>query len=275
MRFAGISKVVVPVVAAVFGAAGGAVAEEGHFDALIFQDAGKVQVGGIDVACFSGLEAPPCDPNGVSENIFEAELLETGTSPGLFGAAEEPGFFAVPDTATSALPYGNPLGANKTHSFDIILAPNSPVAGASILFWDGTGPVSWSGVPASEFFDIEGNAGTGGTLTGTGTLTGIALDSTASNGSFDTHPDFFLNGSGGADPTIGFYTLFGVTRIEGLAPSNPWGVVYDFGVENEALHEAAVENVAGFIPEPATGTMLMLGLAGLAFHRRRGVRANA
>ena len=267
-------KILVVLVCAVFLVSGSALASEGHYDALVFQDGGQVQMGSIDVECLSGLGEPGCDPDGNTDNVYEAELEETGTSPGLVGSAEEPGFFAVPDTAGGNLPYGQVLPGTSTHSFDITLAPNSPVSGASILFWDGSGPVTWSSVPNSEYFEVEGNAGTGGTLTGSSTLSGIGLDPTSASGSFDTHPDFLLYGSGGTvDPTAGFYTLFGITQIQGLSPSDPWGVVFDFGIEDEELHEAAVGNVYGFIPEPATGILLTSGLLGLALHRRGGKTA--
>ena len=272
MKFKAVEKTLgsALVAAVAFWAAGAATAdEEGHYDALIFQDGGQVQTGAIDVECFSGLGEPSCDPNGNTDNVYEAELEEAEPGASIIGIAEEPGFFAVPTSGQGNLPYGQALPGNASQSFDIVLAPNSPVSGASILFWDGSGSVSWSSVPNSEYFEIEGNGGTGGQLTGSGTLSGVALDSTSATGSFDTHPDFYLYGNGGtAAPSAGFYTLFGVTRIEGLTPSVPWSVVFDFGVENEELHEAAVENVYGFIPEPTTGLMVAFGLAGLAFQRR-------
>ena len=121
-----------------------------------------------------------------------------------------------------------------------------------------------------EYFEIEGNGGSGGTLDGSNQVLGIDLDPTSATGNFDTHPDFFLYGSGGtADPTAGFYALFGRTNIAGLASSNAWGVVFDFGVEDEEAHEEAVDSVVSFIPEPATGALVGLGLFGLATGGRR------
>lgn len=235
-----------------------------HQDALVFQDGGKVQMGGIDVDCLGGVGVPGCDPNGTTETVYEAELLENGVSPGLFGTADEPGFFSVGDGDVGALPYGDNLPASADHSIDLILAPNSPVPGASVLFWDGTGAVSWSPMPNSEYFDIGGILGTGGILDGSNELLGVSLDPTGLDGAFDTHPDFFLYGDGGtADPTFGFYAIFGRTNISGLASSDPWAAVFDFGVENEVLHEAAVDSVAGILPEPSTATLLVIGLAGL------------
>jgi len=237
-----------------------------HNDALVFQNGGQVQMGGMDVDCFSGVGLPGCDPNGNTESVYEAELLETGTSPGLVGRAEEPGFFAVPDGGEAFLPYGDNLPGNAAHSIDLILAPNSPVPGASVLYWDGLGgAVTWSAMPSLQYFDITGIASSGGQLDGTNELLGVQLAATAANGTFDTHPEYDLFGANGtADPAIGFYAIFGRTDIAGLIPSAPWAAVFDFGVENEVLHESAVESVSGFIPEPSTGMLMVIGLLGLA-----------
>jgi hypothetical protein len=207
--------------------------------------------------------------------VYEGELVETGTSPGLVGAADEPGFFAVPDGAEANLPYGDTLPGNAATSLDFLLAPFSPVPGASILFWDGTGgSVMWSAVPNFEYFDILGNGGSGGILNGSNSLLGVTLDDTGLDGSLHSHPEFFLYGDGGtADPTFGFYALFGRTNVDGLASSHPWAVVFDFGVEDEVLHEMAVEDVVSFIPEPTTGSLLALGLLGLALNGRRRAAA--
>ncbi len=241
-----------------------------HLDALVFEDGGQVQMGQIDVDCLSGTGDPGCDPNGVTGNVYEAELQTGGTSPGLFGFGDEPGFFALPTGGESALPYGNLLPSNAGHTIDIVMAPSTAPAQGSILYWDGNGPVSWSAVTNAEFFDITGNGGTGGVLNGTNELLGIALDSTRANQSFDTHPDWELYGPGGTDdPRIGFYTLFGTTDIDGLATSELWAAVFDFGVDDETKHEAAIDSVASFIPEPTTGVLMGLGLIGLAFGGRR------
>ncbi len=242
-------------------------AQAQHNDALVFQDGGQVQMGEIDVDCFSGGGLPGCDPNGSPASVFEAELVEVGIT----GTADEPGFFSVPDGGEGNLPFGDNLPGSANHWIDIILAPNSPVPGASILFWDGTGgSVTWSGVSNSEYFDIEGNGGSGGILTGTGTLSGINLDPTDVNGGFDTHPEFTLHGNGGlVDPTVGFYALFGITNVQGLNPSDPWAVVFDFGVENETFHEMAVDSIAGIVPEPGTGLLLAMGLVGMGMRRKQ------
>ncbi len=247
--------------------------EEGHNDVLVFQDGGKVQIGGIDVDCFSGVGEPGCDPNGTTEMAFESELEATMGTP-IVGVADEPGFFAIPDGGQAALPFGTILPSNAEHSVDFVLAPNSPVAGASILFWDGTGAVSWSAVPNGEYFDIIGNGGSGGILDGTSVLTSVELDPTSGIGFFDTHPDYLLNGDGGTDdPTIGFYAIFGQTNIEGLESSDVWGNVFDFGVEDEEAHEAAVESIAALVPEPTTALLVGLGLIGLGARRRGAVNA--
>ena len=245
--------------------------ESGHNDVLVFQSGGKVFTGGIDVDCFSGVGPAGCDPNGALERVFEAELAETGSSPGIIGAADEPGFFSVPDGGEFALPFGDNLPAAAVHAVDFIIAP-SGLPQKSILFWDGTGGfVNWSGVPNSEIFDIEGNAGSGGILNGGSELLGVLLDSPGANGTFDTHPEFFLNGGGGQDPTNGFYALIGRTNVSELASSDPWAIVFDFGVENEELHEAAIDSLAYVlpVPEPTGLTLLASVLVGLALARRR------
>jgi len=243
-----------------------------HNDGLVYQVGGKVTMGQIDVDCFSGVGAPGCNPNAIENSVYEGELLEVGTSPGLTGTAAEPGFFAVPDGGEAALPGGaDNLPGNAAHTIDLILAPNSPVSGASVLFWDGTGgSASWSALPNTEYFVVAGINASSGTLDGTNEILGLELASTAANGSFDTHPDFELFGnSGTADPSVGFYALFGRTNIAGLTSSDAWAAVFDFGVENETLHEAAADSVAGFLPEPSTGLLMGIGLLGLTRAGRR------
>ena len=244
--------------------------EHGHMDALVFQDAGKVQMGFIDVDCFGGAGEPGCDPDGEpGNNVYEAELEGAGVPVGSTGTAEEPGFFAIPAAGAAALPYGSVLPGNAAHSMDMVFGPSSIASNTSILFWDGAGSVNWSGVPNGETFFIEGNGGSGGVLSGSSVLSGIDLDATDSNGFFDTHPDFTLNGGGSSNPTDGFYALFGVTNIAGLTSSDRWAVVFGFGPENEEAHEAAVENLASIVPEPGTAFLMGLGLVGLAINGRR------
>lgn len=242
------------------------------FDVLVFHDGTRVQTGLLDKDCFLGTGEPGCNPNGTTDRVYEGELVEQGAGP-VVGFADEPGFFSVPDGSEGNLPNGDNFGGafvGAAHSIDLTLAPNSPVPGASILFWDGTGPVSWSAAPNGEFFDIEGNGGSGGILGGSSSLLGIDLDAPDANGFFDTHPDFFLFGNGGVvDPTVGFYAIFGRSNVAGLDSSAPWSLVFDFGVEDEGLHEAAIDNVNAFIPEPGTASLLGLGLLGLGVRGRR------
>ncbi len=247
----------------------GAQAGEG-VDALVFQNDGKAVVGAIDAGCYLGLTAPPCDASGTFQKVFEAELEENGTSPGLFGSADAPGFLSVADADTNLLPAGDNLDPGAGHSIDIILAPNSPVPGASILYWDGNGAVSWSGVPNNEFMELIGNAGSGGAMGDTDTLPGVLLDSPDGSGFTDSHPDYFLRGETVLDdPALGFYAIFGITNVDGLDPSNVWSIVFDFGIEDEVKHEAAIDSVTSFIPEPSTALLLGMGLAGLGVRGRR------
>ncbi len=239
-----------------------------HFDALVFEFDNKARIGGIDVECFTGFGPPGCDDTGQRTRVFEGELDDvTNPGPPVVGTSEEPGFFS---NSGVSLDYGSSLAANKGHTIEVRRIPNSPVAGASLLYWDGTGSVSWGLVPNSETLDIVGDLGSGGSLDGTNQLKNIILDSTDGSGNFDTHPDFFLNGNGGlVDPTKGFYAIAGRTFIDDLAPSAAWGVVFDFGVEDEELHEDAIASLASIVPEPGTGILTGLGILGLAVGGRR------
>ena len=245
-----------------------------HNDALVYDNGnGQVGMGQIDVDCFSGVGTPGCNPYAIQNRVYEGELLEVGTPPAQNGTAEEPGFFAAPTGGEAFLPGGaSTLPGSAAHTFDLILAPSGAgVSGASVLYWDGVGgTVSWSTMPNNEYFVVSGINASSGTLDGTNEVLGIELNPTAANGSFDTHPDFDLFGDGGAvTPTAGFYAIFGRTNIAGLTSSGTWASVFDFGVENEAQHEAAADSVAGFLPEPSVSVLMLIGLAGLTRAGRR------
>ncbi|MCH2185283.1 PEP-CTERM sorting domain-containing protein, partial [Myxococcota bacterium] len=214
---------------------------------------------------------PGCDDHGEIGNVYEAELEQEGTTPNMHGHAESPGFFSIPTGGESALPYGSLLPGDADHSIDFVLAPSSLASGTSILYWDGSGSsVNWGGVANGESFDIEGNSATGGILSGSSVLSGVQLDSTSAAGLFDTHPEYHLEGNGTSDPTDGFYVIFGVTNIEGLTSSDPWAVVFGYGLEDEEAHELAVDSIASVVPEPGTAILMGLGLVGLAATGRRG-----
>ena len=279
MRIQDIAKSLTVLFAALALGATGAVAEEddhdhdhegGHVDALVYQSGGQVQMGLIDVECAGGAGEPGCEDHGQPGNVYEAELEQEGSPGSYHGHSESPGFFSLPTGGQAALDDlgGTLLPGNAAHTVDFVSAPSSLGAGQSILYWDGSGSVSWSGVVNNEFFEIDGNAGTGGDLLGTSVLSGVVLDSTGANSGFDTHPEYHLEGDG-SDPTIGFYAIFGVTNIAGLTSSDSWAVVFDYGVEDEAAHEMAVDSIASVVPEPGTAILMGLGLVGLAARGRR------
>lgn len=92
---------------------------------------------------------------------------------------DDPGFGAVQG---SGLPAGSQIGFNTL---------------ADLLYWDGTGSVTWTAVPNNEQLRIKFGFQSLYVGTGTGVQSGFAFDTVGSNGDFHRHLSFFLYGADG------------------------------------------------------------------------------
>ena len=79
-----------------------------------------------------------------------------------------------------------------------------------------------------------------------------------------------VDGSAAADGLTGAYASLGSANLEATAPTA--NLLYGDGSFNNWIGENGFNSVsftAAAIPEPTSGLLMLVGLAGLAFRRRR------
>lgn len=253
-----------------------------HYDVLLTSGSGGLITGGYDDAGNTGL-APL--------RVFSGEVVGSGTI-GPYESAEEPGFRApaqaflnssgmTPSNVYSALPGNTNLFFNLV---PMTIGANS----RNLFFWNGSGSVNFTALPASYQLNLVGDFGTA-TITGSsdGPSSNFLLKQTSPDGSLDPgHPHLTTQiADAGAAPTQGFYLFALQFSMAGLSPSAPAYFVYgaydansppDF-VTFDAAHAEAelwVENNLTAVPEPSSVVLAGLGAAGaLAAGWRRRRRA--
>lgn len=218
--------------------------EHEHADIFIGRGATQTIVGG----------GPEDGPYDLGINVFEGEVADAGT---VF-VGDDPGF----DSNPNAIPAGvDPLNAGDSLtvtpvSFDL----GGPTA--DLFFWDGSGTPTFT--PSSATFAITPVAPT-------------PITSADANGRLHVHTPFTIDG-GAVLPPVGIYVAALEAQVTGLAPSDPFYVVFGtegLGANDEELEEfielgaEAVESIVG-VPEPSTLLLVaMTGVFGLVTRRRR------
>lgn len=160
--------------------------------------------------------------------------------------ASDPGFNAL----AGGLPPGSSFG------FGIL---------SDLLYWNGTGPVSFGAVPDGESLTLTFGANSRTAGTGSGAQAGFFFGgAVTASGSFHKHLSSILNGgAGAADPLVGIYALRIDLTSSVLANSDPLWLVYNNGL-GEEVHDRAVDYLAGAVPEPSALALALLAAIGLA-----------
>lgn len=172
--------------------------------------------------------------------VFGAELEDNGT----FWEAGEPGVF-IPAAS---------LPDNTQVSF---------IIEAALRYWDGTGPVNFSTIPAEQM-TLGFGPETRLTPTSDTDVAGFSIlyDADAPGG-FDEHFDFLVPGSASA----GIYLLQMRFSLSGFEDSDSVWTVFNAGLD-DTLHDAAIDYVgATYVPAP--GASALLGFGGVLAGRRR------
>lgn len=187
---------------------------------------------------------------GDEGNVFEGEFPTSGASE---RRIDDPGFATHLDEGG---------GVNPGDTIDyLILAP--------LTYHNGT---DFAPVPAGASIVIEDapsgdlivDANTVGPVSGPGAIT--AADAL---GEFDSHLDFILNPLSLDSAEYGAYGLLMqlTTDAPGIAPSEPFFIVFNFGLDEE-IYEGAVGAFAQQVPEPSAALLLVLASTALVGKRR-------
>jgi hypothetical protein len=292
MTSSALSRLVAPPASLAVLLVGTALAQDVHYDVFVTSSGTSLVIGGYDDAATTAEV-----PDG-QMRVFGGEVVPaTGTAAPYESASPgEPGFRAAtqsflnnaslttPAGVYTALPAATPL----TFSFlPITIGSDS----RNLFYWDGTGAVAFAPAADSVSLDLTKQGGGGWTagITGTsaGTIPGNTIQSTSSGGSAGTvHTHLFTSiAKAGSAPDQGFYLYSLELGMTGLQSSEPLYFVFgaldpdaltpaqltDFETAH-GLAEVWVENNLAAVPEPATLSMIGLGVASLAgMARRRAV----
>lgn len=160
---------------------------------------------------------------------------------------------------------GGTFPANAELGFDVL---------NHLMVWDGNGDVTFGAVPNGTSLLLE--RGLSSIEVGNDNampLDGFLIDtSNADGGISDVHLDATLQNDGGTDPALGIYLVEMriTTSASGVADSDPFWLVYNTGLDEEA-HEEAIDWVTtNLVPEPGMGVLCSVGgLVALSVRRKR------
>lgn len=229
-----------------------------HIDILVARDATgtKLVSGAADIS------------NGnytVGPRVFGADF---GEDPMLPHLGSDPGYNAVANpTGGIALPGSTPL----SFGFKTITIGSTT---SNLFFWDGTGAVNFTAVPAGYSFTASKSGGFSSTVTGTATnVAGFNINTTGSNGFLHKHLDFQIDGNGG-NPADGIYLVSQQFHMSGMVSSDPIFLVFNHGLD-EMIHDNAVEwTQTNLAPVPEPGSVLLVALLGIAPWVRRSMKTH-
>ncbi len=177
--------------------------------------------------------------NNIGERVFAADMSISG--PNWF--ADEPGIFI----AEASLPDNTQVSFTLTQS---------------LLYWDGTGPVSFS--QAVNAMTLGFGPASASTSMDTSPVAGFSINYDADAvGGFDEHLDYTIDGSA----ANGIYLLANTFSLSGAMDSEVIFTVFNAGLDEE-IHDAAVE-YAESVLVPAPSSAGLLALAGLSAMTRR------
>jgi len=229
--------------AATFIASVSTVALAGELDVWVSFENGSIVTGSADKST-----SPVTFTPGV--RVFEAEFGEVPGFPNLLG---EPGFY------TEQLPAGTGIGFNIVDALRVWNGSDFGTIGAQSM--------SIFGDPFPDG-DVATTPGSAGAF-----VPGFEFIEADTNGFFDDHPTFQLNG-----PADGVYllSLELFTDVSGIANSETMYIVFgsnlDGSLGDEVAFEAAIESAVDYVNTviiPTPGTAGLLALAGFAATRRR------
>ena len=237
-----------------------------HVDILLWREAGAVRAGGFD---FSTSQVLP------QHTVF-AEMLTVEPQWTRLATTGAPGGNALRN-ATLLPPGGQVLPPSAAVGFNLLgTLPSLP----SLLYWDGTGPVSFGPVPSGEVlqYRLFSNALT--IDAATPPQPGFRLGTTSGGSYLHLHADFNLYGgyplsdSSTDHAAPGAYLLSMEATVAGLTPSNPVCVLLGHSISGEQLAAARAWTTATFaVPEPTPTLLLLIPAAALA-SRSRSLSAN-
>ena len=207
-----------------------ALADGGDYGLTIIDGAVAVGIGDHNAGSISGF----------GERVFAADMFISG--PNWY--ADEPGIFIE----EASLPDNTQVSFTLTQS---------------LLYCDGTGPVSFS--QAVNAMTLGFGPASATTTMDNSPVAGFSINYDADAiGGFDEHYDYTIDGSA---PT-GIYLLANTFSLSGAADSDVIFTVFNAGLD-EATHDLAIE-YAETVLVPTPGAAGLLALAGLgAMSRRR------
>lgn len=206
-----------------------ALADGGDYGLTIMDGTVAVGIGDHDAGSISGF----------GERVFAADMFISG--PNWF--ADEPGIFIEEAS----------LADNTQVSFTLT---------QSLMYWDGTGPVSFS--QSTEAMSLGFGPASVSSAFDNNPVAGFSINFDADvAGGFDEHMDYTLDGTA----STGIYLLANTFSLSGAADSDVIFTLFNAGLD-EATHDLAID-YAETVLVPTPGAAGILALAGLGAMTRR------